>query len=147
MSTNEPHGRHEVPAGGNEKQILHRTETGELHSYSREELGIVTASSHAQVRSAAGFLVLAVFLAAVSVFSVLLVAGPASRGQDPMWSGLFLTDFVVQVILQNAWDIAARTWWVFPACIFPFVVAWAGYFKERKAERLRRARNLPRPAG
>lgn len=91
MSTNEPHGRHEVPAGGNEKQILHRTETGELHSYSREELGIVTASSHAQVRSAAGFLVLAVFLAAVSVFSVLLVAGPASRGQDPMWSGLFLT--------------------------------------------------------
>ena len=91
MSTNEPHDKHEAAAGGNEKRILHPTVTGELHSYSREELGIVTASSHAQVRSAVGFLIMAVFLAAVAVFSVFLVAGPATRGGDPMWSALFLT--------------------------------------------------------
>ena len=41
--------------------------------------------------SAAGFLVLAVVFAAVAVFSLLLVAGPTSRGEDPMWSALFLT--------------------------------------------------------
>ncbi|WP_251046547.1 hypothetical protein [Arthrobacter sp. ISL-85] len=90
MSTNEPHGKHEA-AGENEKRILYRTVTRELHSYSREELGIVAASSHPQVRAAVGFLVMAVFLAAVAVFSILLVAGPTSRGEDPMWSALVLT--------------------------------------------------------
>ena len=34
---------------------------------------------------------LAVVFAAVAVFSVMLVAGPTSRGEDPMWSALFLT--------------------------------------------------------
>jgi hypothetical protein len=52
---------------------------------------VVTASSQAQVRSAVGFLVMAVFFAAVAVFSILLVAGPTSTGQDPLWSALFLT--------------------------------------------------------
>ncbi|MHC6592222.1 hypothetical protein [Arthrobacter sp. C152] len=99
MSTNEPHGKHGVPTGENEERILHRTVTGELHSYSREELGVVTASSHAQVRSAVGFLVLAVFFAAVSVFSVLLLAAPTSRGQSPMWSALFLTVMGVAGVL------------------------------------------------
>jgi hypothetical protein len=91
MSPSNPKDRHEVRAAKNNERILHPTVTGELHSYSREELGIITASSHAQVRSATGFLVMAVFLAAVAAFSILLVAGPASRGQDPMWSALFLT--------------------------------------------------------
>ena len=73
------------------RRILHPTVAGELHKYSRDELGAVTASSHPQVRSAGGFLMLAVVFAAVAVFSVMLVAGPASRGEDPMWSALFLT--------------------------------------------------------
>ncbi|MCU1516612.1 MAG: hypothetical protein JWQ75_1333 [Pseudarthrobacter sp.] len=91
MSPSDRKDRHEMRTAKNAERILHPTVTGELHSYSREELGIVTASSHAQVRSAIGFLVMAVFLAAVAVFSILLVAGPTSRGQDPMWSALFLT--------------------------------------------------------
>lgn len=74
-----------------EKRVLFRTVDGTLHSYAKDELGVVTASSHAQVRSAGGFLVMAVFLAAVAVFSVLLIAGPTSRGEDPLWSALFLT--------------------------------------------------------
>jgi hypothetical protein len=91
MSTSDSRNKRQASLAKNDKRILHRAVTGELHSYSREKLGIVTASSHAQVRSAVGFLVLTVFLAAVSVFSILLVAGPTTKGQDPMWSGLFLT--------------------------------------------------------
>ncbi|WP_457950918.1 hypothetical protein ACTAQI_10600 [Pseudarthrobacter sp. alpha12b] len=91
MSTSNPKDSHELPAKKKDKRIVHRTVMGELHSYSREELGIVTAGSHAQVRSAVGFLVLAAVFSAVAVFSILLVVGPTSRGQDPMWDALFLT--------------------------------------------------------
>ncbi|OAE02609.1 hypothetical protein [Arthrobacter sp. OY3WO11] len=91
VTRNGPRSGHDVAAAKSDGPILHPTATGGLHSYSREELGVVTASSHPQVRSAAGFLVLAVVFAAVAVFSLLLVAGPTSRGEDPMWSALFLT--------------------------------------------------------
>jgi hypothetical protein len=64
---------------------------GKLYSYARDEIGIVNASSHPTVRSAGGFMVMAVFFAAVAVFSILLVAGPTSQGRDPMWAALFLT--------------------------------------------------------
>lgn len=64
---------------------------GRLHSYAKDELGVVTASSQPQVRSAVGFLMMAVAFAGVAVFSIFLVAGPTSRGQDPMWGALFLT--------------------------------------------------------
>ena len=82
---------HEQALARGEKRVLFRTVDGALHSYAKDELGVVTASSHPQVRSAGGFLVMAVFLAALSVFSVLLVAGPTSRGEDPMWGALILT--------------------------------------------------------
>lgn len=91
MSPSDRKDRPGVRAAHNDQRILHRTVTGELYSYTREELGVVTASSHPQVRSATGFLVLAVVFAAVAVFSVRLVSGPTSRGEDPMWSALFLT--------------------------------------------------------
>ncbi|MDQ0673783.1 MULTISPECIES: hypothetical protein [Micrococcaceae] len=82
---------HEQALARGEKRILYRTVDGRLHSYAKDELGVVTASSHPQVRSAAGFLAMAVFFAAVAVFSILLVVGPTGQGQDPMWNGLFLT--------------------------------------------------------
>lgn len=62
--------------------VLSRTMSGELHGYAREELGVVTASSHPTVRSAGRFVVMAVFFAALAAFSLLLVVGPASQGQD-----------------------------------------------------------------
>ncbi len=34
---------------------------------------------------------MALFFAAVAVFSILLVAGPTSQGQDPLWGALILT--------------------------------------------------------
>ena len=82
---------HEQALARGDKRILFRTAEGRLHSYTREELGVVTASSHPQVRSATGFLVMAVFFAALAVFSIMLVAGPTSRGQDPLWGALILT--------------------------------------------------------
>ena len=81
---------HQALAAG-QRRVLVRTVSGELYSYARDEIGVLTASSHPQVRSAVGFLVMAVVFAAVAVFSILLVAGPTSRGQAPMWSALFLT--------------------------------------------------------
>lgn len=125
-----PQERDYVPYQRPEERVLHRVgEHGEVVAYTEDGYGVRKDDGLGVIKptnSAGGLLFLAILLAAC-------MAG--------------LIHFVVQVILQNAWDIAARTWWVFPACIFPFVVAWAGYFKERKAERLRRARNLPRPAG
>lgn len=82
---------HDQALAAGQQRVLARTTSGELHSYAKDELGVVTASSHSQVRSAAGFLVMAVVFAAVAVFSILLVAGPTSRGQAPMWGALFLT--------------------------------------------------------
>ncbi|GAB5078515.1 hypothetical protein [Arthrobacter sp. AD-310] len=82
---------HDQAVARGEKRVLFRTVDGRLHSYARDELGVVTASSHPQVRSAGGFVVMAVFFAALAVFSLMLVAGPASRGQDPMWGALVLT--------------------------------------------------------
>jgi hypothetical protein len=82
---------HERAIARGEKRVLFRTVEGRLHSYAKDELGVVNASSHPQVRSAPGFLVLAVVFAAVAVFSILLVAAPTSKGQDPMWDALLLT--------------------------------------------------------
>jgi peptidoglycan/LPS O-acetylase OafA/YrhL len=90
---------HEQALARGEKRVLFRTVEGRLHSYAEDELGVATAGSQPQVRSAAGFLVLAVVFAAFAVFSVLLAAGPTSRGQDPMWGALFLTVLGVAGVL------------------------------------------------
>ena len=52
---------------------------------------------------------------------------------------------VVRIAIQGTWHILGEVWWVFPACIYPFTFAWASYFKERRAEKLRKASNLARP--
>ena len=114
---------HDQAVARGEERVLFRTVDGRLHSYARDELGVVTASSHPQVRSAGGFMALAVFFAAFAVFSVLLVAAPTGRGQDPMWGALFLT-------------LAAAGGALYAARM-------AGV--AAKAKRLRRARGIPEP--
>ncbi|MDZ4090614.1 MAG: hypothetical protein U1D68_05340 [Arthrobacter sp.] len=112
---------------GEEGLIRRRAENGELAAYSAEEYGVRKDDGGGLVKpvnSSGGLLFLAILLTAV-------MGG--------------LVYFVVQVIRQDAWNIAGEVWWVFPACIFPFVAAWYSYAKERKAEKLRKARNLPRP--
>jgi hypothetical protein len=111
-----------------EVRVIHRlAENGEMVAYTDEEYGVRKDDGLGVIKptnSSGGLLFLAVLLTA------------AMGG---------LVYFVVQVIMQNAWDIAGRVWWVFPACIYPFVVAWSSYVSERRAEKVRRARNLPRP--
>ncbi|MDQ0768255.1 hypothetical protein QF031_001004 [Pseudarthrobacter defluvii] len=90
---------HEKALERGEKRVLFHTVNGDLYSYAKDELGVVSASSHPQVRSAFGFLVLAVVFAAVAVVSIWLVAGPTSRGQGPLWDALFLTVLGVAGVL------------------------------------------------
>ena len=59
---------HQQAEAAGQQRVLTRTINGELHSYARDEIGVVTASSHPTVRSAGGFVVMAVFFAAVAVF-------------------------------------------------------------------------------
>lgn len=91
MSPSDSQARHDAAATKRGERIVHPSVTGELRRYSREVLGVVTASSHPQVRSAGGFLMLAVFFAAAAVFSIMLFAGPLTRGRDPFWGALVLT--------------------------------------------------------
>ena len=56
-----------------------------------DEIGFARAGSELIVTTAPGMLVLGLFLAAVTAFSVLLVAAPTANGQDPLWGALVLT--------------------------------------------------------
>jgi amino acid transporter len=114
---------HEEALARGEKRVLSRTADGQLYSYARDEIGVVTASSHPTVRSAGGFIVMAVAFAAITVFSILLVAAPTSRGQDPMWGALILT-------VAGAGGVL-------------YAVRLAGVVA--KAKRLRRERGIPEP--
>lgn len=117
-----------VPPGPPEARTRHRlADNGEVVAYTDEEYGVRKDDGLGVIKpvnSANGILFLA----------ILLTIGMGG-----------LVYFVVQIIRQDAWHIAGEVWWVFPACIFPFTAAWFNYFKERKAEKLRKARNLPRP--
>lgn len=52
---------------------------------------------------------------------------------------------VVQMAVTDQWNIMGEIWWMYVLVLYPLFAGWAGYFKERKAEMLRKARNLPRP--
>jgi hypothetical protein len=82
---------HEQALASGEDRVLSRTVDGRLHSYARDEIGIVNASSQPQVRSTLGFIVLSIVFAAFAVGSVLLVFAPTGQGQDPLWGALVLT--------------------------------------------------------
>jgi hypothetical protein len=117
-----------VPPGAANEQLIHRrAENGELVGYTPAEYGVRKdgrGSLVKPVNSSGGLLFLAILLTAC--------LGGLVYG-------------VVQAVLTDQLHIFGEVWWVFPACIFPFLAAWASYLKERKAEKLRKARNLPRP--
>ncbi|MDP9227188.1 MAG: hypothetical protein M3P18_25735 [Actinomycetota bacterium] len=116
------------PSRPTEDQLIYRrAENGEMVGYTQAEYGVRKDDGGGLIKpvnSSRGILFLALLL---------------SAGMG------VLVYFVVQVALQGSWHIFGEVWWVFPACIFPFWAAWANYFSERRAERRRKARNLPRP--
>ncbi|WP_445153655.1 hypothetical protein ACTWLI_09460 [Arthrobacter sp. Hor0625] len=121
----EVRARHERAVAAGEKRLLTRTmDRGRLHSYAADEIGFARAGSGPIVTTAFGMVVLAVVFAAVTVFSVVLVAAPTSQGESPMWGALVLTVIGAAGVLY-----AARL-----------------AVSEFRARRIRRERGLPEPS-
>lgn len=121
----EVRSRHDRAVAAGEKRLLTRTQDrGRLHSYAADEIGFARAGSGPIVTSAFGMVVLAVVFAAVVVFSLVLVAAPASHGESPLWGALVLTVIGAAGVLY-----AARL-----------------AISEFKARRIRRERGLPEPS-
>jgi hypothetical protein len=87
---NQERARHDQALAAGEKRVLSRTMEGRLYSYARDEIGFARAGSGPIATSTVGMVVLAVVFAAFTVLSVLLIAAPASQGQDPLWGALCL---------------------------------------------------------
>lgn len=117
-----------VPSDRSDDQLIYRrAENGEMVGYTPAEYGVRKDDGGGLIKpvnSSGGILFLA----------LLLTVGMG-----------VLVYFVVQVAIQGTWHMLGEVWWVFPACIYPFTFAWMSYLKERRAERLRKARNLSRP--
>ena len=83
---------HEQAVAAGEKRLLTRTvDGGRLHSYAADEIGFARAGSGPIVTTAPGMLLLGLFFAAVTAFSIFLIVAPAAHGQDPLWGALVLT--------------------------------------------------------
>lgn len=102
-------------------------ENGELVAYTADEYGVRKNDGFGVVKpvnSSGGLLVL-------SILITIAFGG--------MLYGL------VQIGITGLWEILGRTWWMFLLIQIPLLAGWTGYFAERKAEKLRMARHLPRP--
>jgi hypothetical protein len=117
-----------VPYQSQEGRVIRRlSENGKQVDYSPEEYGVRKDSGMGifkPVNSSGGLLFLAILIT--------LAFGGMVYG-------------LVQIAITGQWEILGRTWWMFLLIQIPLIAAWTGYFKERNAEKLRRARNLPRP--
>jgi hypothetical protein len=107
--------------------VYRRAENGELIAYTPEEYGVRKDDGLGLIKpvnSSAGLLVLAVLI---------------SIGFGGMLYG------IVQMAITDQWEILGEIWWMYLLVLVPFLAGWSGYLKERKAEKLRKAHNLPRP--
>lgn len=121
----EVRSRHEQAVAAGEKRLLTRTlDRGRLHSYAADEIGFARAGSGPIVTTAPGMVVLALVFAALTVFSLVLVAAPTSQGEGPLWGALVLTAIGAAGVLY-ALRLAVS---------------------EFKARRIRRERGLPEPS-
>ena len=116
-----------TPGRPGEEDLIRRAENGELVAYTAEEYGVRKDDSGGLVKpvnSSGGLLFLAVLAS--------LFAGGVAYG-------------LVRIAVDGTWEILGDVWWTIPVGILVPLVAWTSYAKERKAEKLRKARNLPRP--
>jgi hypothetical protein len=117
-----------TPSQPERAQTIHRrAENGELVAYTAEEYGVRKddgASLVKPVNSSRGLLFLAVLI---------------SLAFGGMLYGL------VRIAVTGQWEILGDIWWMYLVILIPLFAAWSGYAKERRAERLRSARSLPRP--
>ncbi|WP_461189107.1 hypothetical protein [Arthrobacter sp. Z4-13] len=116
-----------MPSQPEEQLIYRRAENGEMVGYTPAEYGVRKDDGGGMVKpynSSAGLLFLSIL---ISLFFGLMIYG------------------LIQIVITDQWDILGRTWWMFLIILYPLFAGWTGYFKERKAEKLRSARNLSRP--
>lgn len=116
-----------VPSRPEEELIYRRAENGEMVAYTPAEYGVRKDDGGGLVKpinGSAGLLLLAVLIS--------LAFGGMLYG-------------VVQMALTDQWHILGEIWWMYVVILYPLFAGWFGYFKERKAEKLRKSRNLPRP--
>lgn len=117
-----------VPYQPSGPRVLHRlAENGELVAYTDEEYGVRKDDGLGvlkPVNSSGGLLFLSILM--TTAFGGMLYG-------------------LVQIAITGQWDILGRIWWMYLLVLYPLGAGWGGYFSERKAEKLRKARNLPRP--
>lgn len=117
-----------VPYQPPEVRVIHRlAENGEIVAYTDEEYGVRKDDGLGVVKpvsSARGLLFMALF---VSALDCLVLYG------------------LVRIAIDGTWEILAETWWVLIVGVFVPWACWSYYLKERRAEKLRGARNLSRP--
>lgn len=117
-----------VPSLPSEEQLIYRRdETGEVTGYTPAEYGVRKDDGGGLVKpvnSAGGLLFLAILVSAC-------------------FGGMIYG--LIQIAMTGSWHILGDIWWMYPLLLYPLVAGWFGYFKERRAGKLRKARNLARP--
>ena len=117
-----------IPYQPPEARVVHRlAENGEIIAYTNDEFGVRKDDGLGIIKptnSSGGLRFLAILIT--------IAFGGMLYG-------------LVQIAITGQWDILGRTWWMYLLILYPLFAGWAGYFSERKADRLRKARNLPRP--
>lgn len=116
-----------MPTRPEEQLIYRRAENGEMVGYTPAEYGVRKDDGGGLVKpynSSAGLLFLSVLMTAL--FGLMLYG-------------------IVQMAVTDQWHILGEIWWMYLIVLYPLLAGWAGYFKERSAEKLRKARNLSRP--
>ncbi|MDD1476752.1 hypothetical protein [Arthrobacter sp. H16F315] len=114
---------------GEDGRIHRRAANGELIAYTPDEYGVRKDDGHGLVKpvsSSGGLLFLAVLAS--------LFAGGVAYG-------------LARIAIDGTWEILGDIWWTIPVGVLVPLVAWTSYAKERRAEKLRTVRNLPRPLG
>jgi hypothetical protein len=110
------------------QRVLHRlAENGEVVACTEDEYGVRKDDGLGiikPVNSSGGLLFLSLLMTAL--FGLMLYG-------------------IVQMAVTDQWGILAEIWWLYLLVLYPMFAGWSGYFRERKAEKLRRARNLPQP--
>ena len=112
---------------GEPRVILRKAENGETVAYTPDEYGVRKDDGGGLVKpvnSSRGLLFLALV---VSALDCLVLYG------------------LTRIAIDGTWEILAETWWVLIVGVFVPWACWSYYLKERRAEKLRSARGLPRP--
>ena len=116
---------HRPALAAGQQRVLHRTMSGELHSYAKGEIGFRRNGPGNGVSTLWGLIAVTVVAALFGIMSIAMAAGALSPGGKPALGFLFLTVFT-----------AALVWWGVRCAA-----------SEIKARAIRDQRGVPTPSG